>query len=65
MNRLFYQAAIMGALASQGMVLANDISSAPHGAMMLANDSILRTAVPVEELTAFAASYDSMVGNGL
>jgi len=58
-------AALAAATAAQGMVLANDIANAPSGSVGLANDSILRTATPIEELTLFAASYDSMVGNGL
>ncbi|HTB86023.1 MAG TPA: hypothetical protein VK742_20425 [Candidatus Sulfotelmatobacter sp.] len=64
-NQVIYRAAIMAAVASMGMALSNDLNSTPSGGIMLANDSILRTAVPIEELTLFAASYDSMVGNGL
>ena len=57
--------AMISALSSQGMVLANDMNNLSSGQVVLANDSILRTAIPIEELTLFAASYDSMVGNGL
>jgi lambda repressor-like predicted transcriptional regulator len=60
-----HNSAIARALGSQGVVLANDMNDLQTGQIVLANDSILRTAVPIEELTLFAASYDSMVGNGL
>jgi len=45
--------------------LSNDWGSVPSGTICLANDSLLRQVEMIEELTAFAASYDSMVGNGL
>ena len=57
--------AIHRALRDEGIVLGNDIGGAQHGTFVLNNDSILRTAEPITELTLFAASYDSMVGNGL
>jgi hypothetical protein len=57
--------ALAGALSSQGLVLANDMNNLAHGAVCLPNDSILRTTEPITDLTLFAASYDSMVGNGL
>jgi len=37
----------------------------PSGTLCLANDSLLRNTEVIEELTLFAASYDSMTGNGL
>ena len=48
---------------SVSLALAND--SMPHGTVALSNDSLLRTSEQIQELTLFAASYDSMVGNGL
>lgn len=36
-----------------------------HGQICLANDSLLRQTEYIEELTSFAISYDSMVGNKL
>lgn len=57
-------AALYAASRSQGIVLAND-GDLSAGSVVLANDSILRTAEPITDLTLFAASYDSMVGNGL
>lgn len=57
--------AIVGALQSQGFALANDLGNLGPGAVFLPNDSILRTAEPITDLTLFAASYASMVGNGL
>ncbi len=45
--------------------LSNDWNSVPAGTICLANDSLLRQVEMIEELTAFAASYDSMTGNGL
>lgn len=48
-----------------GFALSNDWGSVPSGTVCLANDSLLRQTEVIEELTAFAASYDSMVGNGL
>jgi len=57
--------ALERAAQSQGITLANDMNDLPPGAICLANDSILRTAVEIVDLTLFAASYDSMVGNGL
>jgi len=59
------EAALHGAAKSQGIVLANDMNNLSSGDVVLANDSILRTAEPITDLTLFAASYDSMVGNGL
>ncbi len=53
------------ALQSAGVVLSNDVSGLPSGTVCLANDSLLRTVEQIEELNLFAASYDSMVGNGL
>ncbi len=61
-------------LGALGIVLANtdtisslsagDVSNV-HGQICLANDSLLRQSEYIEELTAFAISYDSMVGNRL
>lgn len=53
------------ALRSAGVVLSNDIGSMPSGTVCLSNDSLLRQNEVIEELTMFAASYDSMTGNGL
>lgn len=58
-------AALRAALSSDGVALSNDMGNLDHGAVCLANDSILRTAVPIEELTTFAAGYQSMRGNML
>jgi hypothetical protein len=60
-----HNSAMHNALRSQGVALANDYHNLQPGAVCLANDSILRTAEPVTELTLFAAGYDAMVGNGL
>jgi len=57
--------ALHRSLHSQGVALANDYHNLQPGMVCLANDSILRTAEPITDLTLFAASYDSMVGNGL
>lgn len=62
------------ALASLGVALGNEFApqaissndvSAFHGQVCLANDSLLRQSEYIEELTAFAISYDGMVGNRL
>ena len=54
------------ALAAAGVVLANDnVGALPSGTVCLSNDSLLRGVEQIEELTMFAASYDSMTGNGL
>lgn len=53
------------ALKTCGVALSNDWSSQPHGTVCLTNDSLLRQTEVIEELTLFAASYDSMVGNRL
>jgi hypothetical protein len=45
------------------LALAN--ADLPSGTLCLANDSLLRNTEVIEELTLFAASYDSMTGNGL
>jgi hypothetical protein len=55
------QAALQGA----GVVLSNDVGSLPPGTVCLSNDSLLRNVEQIEELNLFAASYDSMTGNGL
>ena len=47
------------------MVLSNDVSNLATGTVCLANDSLLRSVEQIEELNLFAASYDSMTGNGL
>src|SRR5579871_1249437 len=62
-----YAVAIASAAASmqQPFALSNDFRNLPSGVVCLANDSILRETEQIEELTAFAASYDSMRGNGL
>jgi hypothetical protein len=62
-----YAAAISAAAAQimAPIALSNDWGSVPSGTICLANDSLLRQVEQIEELTAFAASYDSMVGNGL
>jgi len=62
-----YAAAIStAAMAMQTpLALSNDWGSLPSGTICLPNDSLLRTTEVIEELTTFAASYDSMVGNGL
>jgi hypothetical protein len=52
-------------LQSAGVVLSNDVSSLPAGTVCLSNDSLLRSVEQIEELNLFAASYDSMTGNGL
>jgi len=57
--------ALHRSLRSQGVALANDYNNLQPGMVCLANDSILRTAEPVTDLTLFAAGYDAMVGNGL
>jgi len=53
------------ALANSGVAPGRITGNEPHGTIGLPNDSLLRQTTPIEELTAFAASYDSMVGNGL
>lgn len=53
------------ALQRAGVALSNDWASAAPGTVCLPNDSLLRQTESIEELTTFAASYDSMVGNGL
>jgi len=53
------------ALQRAGVILSNDVSSLPTGTVCLANDSLLRGVEQIQELNLFAASYDSMVGNGL
>ena len=60
-----HKSALHLALHSQGVSLANDYNNLASGAVCLANDSILRTAEPITDLTLFAASYDAMVGNAL
>ena len=62
-----YAAAIVAAAAQMhsSFALSNDVGNLPSGTVCLANDSLLRQTEVIEELTAFAASYDSMVGNGL
>ncbi len=62
-----YAAAITAAAAqiSAPVALSNDWGSMSHGAICLPNDSLLRQTERIEELQGFAASYDSMVGNGL
>ena len=45
--------------------LSNDWGAMQGGQICLPNDSLLRQSDQIEELTMFAASYDSMVGNGL
>lgn len=45
--------------------LSNDFTGIAPGTVCLANDSILRETEQIEELTAFAISYDGMRGNGL
>lgn len=52
-------------LEGNGVKMSNDIWSMSAGSVCLANDSILRETEQIEELNAFAASYDAMVGNGL
>ena len=53
------------AFQSAGVVLSNDIGGLPSGTVCLSNDSLLRGVEQIEELNLFAASYDSMTGNGL
>jgi len=53
------------AFQSAGVVLSNDVGSMPSGTVCLSNDSLLRTVEQIEELNLFAASYDTMTGNGL
>ncbi len=57
--------ALHRSLRSQGVALANDYNNLQPGMVCLANDSILRTAEPITDLTLFAAGYDAMAGNGL
>ena len=45
--------------------LSNDWGAMQSGMVCLMNDSLLRQSESIEELMAFSASYDSMVGNGL
>jgi hypothetical protein len=67
-------AARLAALDSLGVVLGHEFApntiasnnpGAHHGQVCLANDSLLRQSEYIEELTTFAISYDSMVGNRL
>lgn len=53
------------AAGAQGVVLANDMNNIQPGSTVLMNDSMIRTAEPIESLTLFAAGYGSMTGNGL
>jgi hypothetical protein len=53
------------ALQSSGINTTLAVPDMPAGTVCLANDSLLRNTEVIEELTLFAASYDSMVGNGL
>jgi hypothetical protein len=53
------------ALQNAGVVLSRNITELPTGTVCLANDSLLRNTEVIEELNLFAASYDSMTGNGL
>ena len=53
------------AFARCGVALSNDWSGMAPGTVCLPNDSLLRQSENIEELMVFAASYDSMVGNGL
>jgi hypothetical protein len=65
-NERYAAALVSGARAMQAnFALSNDWASLPSGTVCLPNDSLLRQVESIEELTAFAASYDSMVGNGL
>lgn len=68
------QTALHRSLALSGVALANDFTPSAiktgdsrryHGMVCLSNDSLLRQTEYIEELTAFAISYDSMVGNRL
>ncbi|HEY3857704.1 MAG TPA: hypothetical protein VGO67_25250 [Verrucomicrobiae bacterium] len=67
-------AARSAALESIGVAVGNEFGpaaggwnsgGAQHGQVCMANDSLLRQSEYIEELTAFAISYDSMVGNRL
>jgi len=62
-----FAASLMAAGGQVGapVVLTDNFSGLPHGSVCLANDSLLRQTDRIEELTMFAASYDSMVGNRL
>ena len=60
-----HNSAMRQSLRQHGIALANDYNNLQAGQICLANDSILRGATPIMELTLFAAGYDSMVGNGL
>ena len=65
-NERYALALATAAMAMQSpFALSNDWGSMPHGTICLPNDSLLRQTENIEELTSFAASYDSMVGNGL
>jgi len=65
-NERYAAAIVASAMAmQQPIALSNDWGRLPHGTVCLPNDSLLRQTEVIEELTAFAASYDSMVGNGL
>jgi hypothetical protein len=57
--------ALAAAALQTPLALSNDWAAAPSGTVCLPNDSLLRQTEVIEELTTFAASYDSMVGNGL
>lgn len=52
-------------MTASGVLLANAAGDMPAGTVCLSNDSLLRGTEVIEELTMFAASYDSMTGNGL
>lgn len=54
----------LGNEGNPGSIVARGNAGA-HGALCLANDSLLRQTEYVEELTTFAISYDGMVGNRL
>ena len=53
------------ALAHTGVMMAVATGNEMHGTICLPNDSLLRSSQNIEELQTFAASYDSMTGNGL
>lgn len=65
-NERYAAAITTAALGMQANIaLSNDWGAMPAGTLCLPNDSLLRETEMIEELTTFAASYDSMVGNGL